>query len=51
MNAAASDVVERKDGRVKVEIAVFTGELLGAETKCGGKPFPISSHDIEYSIM
>jgi hypothetical protein len=43
MNAAASDVVERKGGRVKVEIAVFIGELLGAETKCEGKPlsFPL----------
>jgi hypothetical protein len=51
MNAVASDVVERKGGRVKVEIAVFTGELLGAETKCEGKPFLISSHNIEYSII
>jgi hypothetical protein len=28
MNAAASNVVEREDGRVKAGIVVFIGELL-----------------------
>jgi hypothetical protein len=44
MNAAASNVVERKGGRVKVEIGVFIGELLGAETKMQGKPFQSTSN-------
>jgi hypothetical protein len=39
MNAAASNVVEREGGRVKVEIVVFIGELLGAETKMRVIPF------------
>jgi hypothetical protein len=33
MNAAASNVVERRGGRVKVEIAVFIAELLGARNQ------------------
>jgi hypothetical protein len=50
MNAAASNVVERKGGGVKMENAVFIGELLGAETKMGGKSFQ-SLVCIEYSIL
>jgi hypothetical protein len=42
MKAATSNFVERKGGRVKVEIAVFIGELLGAESKCVGNPFGLS---------
>jgi len=48
-NAAASNVVERKGGRVKVEIAVFIGELLCAETKMRGRPRFLSF--TEYSAL
>jgi hypothetical protein len=47
MNAAASNVVERKGGRVKVEIAVFIGELLGRRNENARETIQI----VEYSII
>jgi hypothetical protein len=44
MNAAGSSVVERKGERLNMEIAVFIGELLGAETEIRVKQLHGFSH-------
>jgi hypothetical protein len=51
MDAAASNVAERKDGTVKLEIAGFIGKLLGAETKNSSKTIPEFCTLIEYSTL